>query len=177
MAIDLARAMASTDVAPFDDAAICKELEHWFFEVYFNHWVEVGAGKRKDGPEFILEYWGTPMFVTNDQPALALWLLDGEDVIQFLAVQHEMLKAGGYSHTHVPDRKVRAYNNTGGAIEVIWSRRAPDESEIQRFVVHFECAKFDGKWKVVGVHSRATDAALDGDTIDGAWSAPVKQEA
>ncbi|MEM1133442.1 MAG: hypothetical protein AAGH53_10925 [Pseudomonadota bacterium] len=178
MSVDLATAMASTQVAAtFDPDAVCAELNHWFFDVYINHWVDVGAGRRDDGPEFILQYWGTPMFVTNDKPALAAWLLTGEEIIQFLAIQHQMLEAGGYSHTHVPDKTIRAYNNTGGAIEVIWSRRASDETEIQRFVVHFECAKFGETWKVVGVHSRATDAALDGDKIAGAWAHVPSEEA
>lgn len=171
MSVDLTAVMASEQAAaPFDPEAVCAELEHWFFEVYINHWVDVGAGRRDEGPEFILDYWGTPMFVTNDKPALATWLLTGEEIIQFLVIQHEMLQAGGYTHTNVPEKKIRAFNNNGGAIEVIWSRRATDESEIQRLVVHFNCARIDSKWKVVGIHSRATDAALDGDTIDGAWA-------
>lgn len=178
MSFDLASAMASSEAAaPFDQEAVCAELDHWFFEVYINHWVDVGAGRRDDGPEFILDYWGTPMFATNDKPSLAAWLLTGEEIIQFLAIQHQVLQDGGYAHTHVPDKKIRAYNNSGGAIEVIWSRRAADESEIQRFVVHFECAKFGDTWKVVGLHSRATNPALDGDTIDGAWAHAPQEEA
>ena len=31
----------------FDRAAIEEEVRHWFFEVYFSHWVEVGAGRRR----------------------------------------------------------------------------------------------------------------------------------
>lgn len=173
MSSDLDAAIATALTAEkleFDKAAVTAELEHWFFEDYFNRWVDVAAGRRDEGPEFVLNYWGTPMFVTNDQPAMSLWLPTGEDILKFLGIQHQVLMAAGYTHTHVPDRKVRAYNPLGGAIEVIWSRRAADETEIQRFVVHFECAKMDGVWKVVGIHNRTTDASKDRDSIDQAWA-------
>ena len=60
-------------------------------------------------------------------------------------------------------------NKNGGAIEVIWSRRAANETEIQRYVVHFEVARIDGVWKVVGIQSRNTDVAYDKDSIENAW--------
>tara|TARA_Y100000780_G_scaffold173356_1_gene158473 strand:+ start:79 stop:609 length:531 start_codon:yes stop_codon:yes gene_type:complete len=154
----------------FDRVAIEEEIRHWFFGVYFNHWVEVGNGERDEGPEFVLQYWGTPMYVTGDDPELALWLKTDEEVVKFLSIQHQVLQESGYSHTHVPDQKVRAYNNLGGAIEVIWSRRGADETEIQRYVVHFEVAKLSGTWKVTGAHTRSTNIEKDGGTIDGAWS-------
>lgn len=173
MSSDLVAAIAtalSAEKLEFDKGAVVAELEAWFFEDYFNRWVDVAAGRRDEGPEFVLNYWGTPMYVTADQPAMGLWLLTGEEILKFLGIQHQILMANGYTHTHVPDRKVRAYNPLGGAIEVIWSRRAEDETEIQRFVVHFECAKINGVWKVVGLHNRTTDAAKDGDSIDKAWA-------
>lgn len=153
-----------------DREAVAEEVRHWFFDVYFNHWVDVGAGRRSEGPEFILEYWGTPMFVTNDEPSIAMWALEGKQIVDFLVMQHDQLVAGGYDHTEVPDKKIFVYNENGAAIEVIWSRQAADNAEIQRWVVHFEVARIDGKWKVVGIQSRRTEAALDGGSIDAAWA-------
>jgi len=153
-----------------DRAAIEEEVRHWFFDIYFNHWVDVGAGRRDEGPEFVLQYWGTPMFVTNDDPAIAMWTTEGQQIVDFLVMQQEILMAAGYDHTEVPDKKIFVYNANGAAIEVIWSRQAADNTEIQRLVVHFEVARMDGVWKVVGIQSRMTDKALDRNTIDGAWS-------
>jgi len=154
----------------FDTAAVAEEIRHWFFDVYFNHWVEVGNGTRDEGPEFVLAYWGTPMYVTVDDPLIAAWLLTDEDVVGFLVMQHTLLKEAGYSHTNVPDQKISVYNANGGAIEVIWSRRAADDTEIQRYAVRFDVARMDGVWKVVGTQARATDVATDQDSVERAWA-------
>lgn len=153
-----------------ENEKIKAEIDHWFFDVYFNHWVEVGNGKRDEGPEFVLQYWGTPMYATVDDPDLSMWMLKDQDVVDFLVMQQTLLKEAGYTHTHVPDKKITVYNRNGGAIEVIWSRRAADETEIQRYVVHFEVIRIDGVWKVVGVQSRNTDIADDKDSITQAWA-------
>lgn len=153
-----------------DRAAVEEEVRHWFFDVYFNHWVDVGAGRRDEGHEFILQYWGTPMFATVDTPEIATWMLEGEQIVGFLAMQHEMLKAGGYDHTEVPDQRIFVYNKNGAAIEVIWSRQAKDDTELQRFVVHFECVRFDNAtWKVCGMHVRQSEKDKDQGSIDKAW--------
>ena len=146
------------------------EIEQWFFDTYFNHWVAVGSGQRDEGPEFVLQYWGVPMYATVDDPQMAMWMLTGEQVVEFLVLQHTLLKEAGYSHTTVPDKRVFVYNHNGGAIDVIWSRRASDETEIQRYVAHFEVMRIDGVWKVVGVQTRKTDASKDNDSIDTAWA-------
>ncbi len=153
----------------FDRAAIEEEVRHWFFDVYFNHWVEVGAGIRKEGPEFILQYWGTPMFVTATEPMISGWMMEGQQIVDFLSMQHEALVAGGYSHTEIPEQKIFVYNPNGASIEVIWSRQAADNTEIQRWVVHFECVRVDGVWKVVGIQSSKTEKAMDKNSIDAAW--------
>ena len=154
----------------FDREAVEEEVRHWFFDVYFNHWVDVGAGRRKEGPEFVLQYWGTPMFVTHDEPAIAMWALEDQQIVDFLVMQQEILSAAGYDHTEIPDQKIFVYNKNGAAIEVIWSRQAADNTEIQRLVVHFEVARMGGVWKVVGTQSRTTDKAVDGGSIDAAWA-------
>lgn len=154
----------------FNKAEVEAEFNTWFFDVYFNHWVEVGNGVRDEGQEFVLQYWGTPMYVTVDDPDISAWLLTDQDIVDFLVMQHTTLKEAGYSHTVVPDKKVHAYNRDGGAIEVIWSRRAPDETEIQRFVVHFEVVRIISVWKVVGTQARTTSVESDEDSIDKAWA-------
>ena len=154
----------------FDRAKIEEEVRHWFFDVYFNHWVDVGAGRSNDGPEFVLKYWGMPLYVTHDDPEIAMWALEGQQVLEYLGVQHEILTAAGYDHTEVPDQKIFVFNQNGASIEVIWSRQAADNSEIQRIVVHFQVAKMEGVWKVVGIQSRMTDKSIDNNTIDGAWA-------
>lgn len=154
----------------FDRAAIEEEVRHWFFDVYFNHWVDVGAGRRDEGPEFVLRYWGTPMFMTHNDPEIAMWATKGEEIVAYLVMQQKTLVAAGYDHTEVPDQKIFVYNQNGSAIEVIWSRQAADNTEIQRIVVHFEVARIEGVWKVVGIQSRMTDKANDNGKIDAAWA-------
>lgn len=146
------------------------EIEQWFFDTYFNHWVAVGNGERDEGPEFVLQYWGVPMYATVDEPEMAMWMLTGEQVVEFLVLQHTLLREAGYSHTAVPDKRVFVYNSNGGSIDVIWSRRASDDAEIQRFVAHFEVMRTNDVWKVVGVQTRRTDASKDNDSIDTAWA-------
>ncbi|UII78773.1 hypothetical protein [Flagellimonas sp. CMM7] len=153
-----------------DVSAIEKELHDWFFITYFNNWVGVGSGEIDEGPEFILKYWGMPLFVTADEPSMSGWLHEGQQVVDFLVMQHKELKANGYTHTHVPEQIIKVYNQNGGAIEVIWSRRAADETEIQRFAAHFEVGRTDEGWKVFSIQARNTKVEKDNDTLDGAWS-------
>ena len=134
--------------APMPDdphAATRAEVTAWFFEDYLPRWVAVAAGKSAEGPEFILNYWDTPMHVTGlDQ---SFWCLDDRSVLDFLELNHAPLRESGYSHTVVPDRRVIVYSSVGAAIEVIWSRRRADESEIERWAVHFELAKSEHGWR------------------------------
>lgn len=131
------------------------EVSAWFFEDYLPRWVAAGSGASGEGPEFILEYWGVPLHVTGlDQ---TFWFLDDKGVLAFLEMNHGPLKAAGYTHTVVPDRRVFVYSRVGAAIEVIWSRRRADESEIQRVAVHFEVAKSPKGWRVVGIQSLGMD--------------------
>lgn len=116
-------------------ADIRAEVVAWFFQDYLPRWVAAGSGASGEGPEFILNYWGTPMHVTALEQSY--WFLEDAGVLQFLDMNHTPLKEAGYSHTVVLDKRVFVYNSVGAAIEVIWSRRRADESEIQRWAVHF----------------------------------------
>lgn len=153
----------------FDRAAVEAEVRAWFFDDYFPRWVDVANGKRDEGPEFILEYWGRPMYATNDDPDISMWMTTDEEVMAFLTMQHDILKAEGFTHTYSPEENVFVYNQKGASIEGIWSRRRPDESEVHRIVVHFEVAKLDGKWRVMGVQTRMTDFDHDQDVVAKAW--------
>jgi hypothetical protein len=65
-------------------------------------------------------------------------MLDGDGVTGMRDTLQTRLKAQGFSHTEVLDQAVRTYHRNGAAVEVIWSRRRADETEIERLVVHFE---------------------------------------
>ncbi|WP_133169370.1 hypothetical protein [Rhodococcus opacus] len=142
-------------------AATLDEVTAWFFEDYLPRWV--AAARGVEGPEFIHQYWGTPMHVTGQ--GMSFWCLDDASVLGFLEMNYAPLREGGYSHTVVPDRRVSVYSPVGAAIEVIWSRRSAGEVEIQRWATHFEVAKSDAGWRVIGVQATATDK----DHLDEVW--------
>jgi hypothetical protein len=96
---------------------------------------------------------------------MSFWCLDDESVLDFLELNWAPLREAGYSHTVVPDRRVFIYSSVGAAIEVIWSRRSADDAEIQRWATHFEVAKSDEGWRVVGVQATATDK----NSLDEVW--------
>ncbi|MBJ8345653.1 hypothetical protein [Antrihabitans sp. YC2-6] len=137
------------------------EVTGWFFEDYLPRWVAAAGGA--EGPEFIHQYWGTPMHVTGLEQSF--WCLDDASVLGFLELNYAPLRESGYSHTVVPDRRVFVYSTVGAAIEVIWSRRRADDVEIQRWGTHFEVARSDQGWRVVGIHATATDK----DSLDEVW--------
>lgn len=147
-----------------------REVHAWFFEDYLPRWVAASSGKSGEGPEFILEYWGTPMYVTG--LGQAFWCLTDADVLAFLGANQSSLRAAGYTHTVVPDSHINVYNTVGAAVEVIWSRRAADETEIQRWVNHFEVAKLEQGWRVVGVQAAHTTSA----TIAESWTHGAARE-
>ena len=137
------------------------EVSAWFFEDYLPRWVAAANGA--EGPEFIHEYWGTPMHVTGQDQSF--WCLDDKSVLAFLDFNYAPLRESGYSHTVVPDRRVFVYSSVGAAIEVIWSRRSAEDVEIQRWATHFEVSKSDDGWRVVGIQATATDK----NSLDEVW--------
>lgn len=143
------------------------EVTHWFFDDYLPTYIGVGSGAISRGPEFILDYWDVPLHVST--PTSREWLLDKDVVRGRLERTHNRLRAQGYSYTAVPDQKVTIYHDAGAAIEVIWSRRRADHSEIERLAVHFEIARESAGWRVVGLQSVMTMA----DSLAAAWQAPA----
>jgi hypothetical protein len=63
-----------------------------------------------------------------------------------------------YSYNEVLDRAVHAYHRNGAAIEVIWSRRRVDDSEIDCLAVHFEVIRTPNGWRIAGIQRRPTKA-------------------
>jgi len=64
---------------------------------------------------------------------------------------------------------VRVYHRNGAAIEVIWSRRRADGTEIERLAVHFEVIRTSDGWRIAGIQRRPTHA----DALSDAWGATV----
>ena len=133
-----------------------QEIKEWWFMDYIPRWVAASSGKSGEGDGFITEYWNVPLYAN----ALGTreWLNTADKVRKFLADQQVELQVQHYDHTTIPDRKVVAYNKNGGCIDVIWSRRRTDESEVMHLAVHFEVARMEDKgngqrWRVIAIQS------------------------
>ena len=117
--------------------ATAREIEAWFFNDYVPTWVKAAA--RKGGELLISQYYSIPMYCNvlgvND------WLTTEAAIRGVLDLQQRQLQDQHYDHTNVPDRRIVAYNENGGAVEVIWSRVRAAESEVMQLVVHFEIAR------------------------------------
>ena len=126
--------------------ATARAIEAWFFNDYVPTWVK--AAVRKEGESFIFQYYSVPMywnaFGVND------WLTTEAAVRGVIDLQQRQLQDQHYDHTNVPDRRIIAYNENGGAVDVIWSRVRADGSEVMHLIVHFEIARVKGKgWRVI----------------------------
>jgi hypothetical protein len=143
--------------------SVYDEVTSWLFDDYLPTWVGVAAGTIARGPEFILDYWGMPLHFSTDEGGQ--WFLDAPAVVQFLVGIQSRLQAQGYGYTDVPDYKVSVYNKAGAAIDVIWSRRRTDGTEIERVAVHFEVSRGQAGWRIVGIQQSPTTA----DMLSAAW--------
>jgi hypothetical protein len=139
------------------------EAAKWFFEDYLPTWAAAGAAKVSEGEDSILRYWDDPLY--TDHLGQNQWATNAKGVLDFLILNHGPLKAQGYTHTVVPDRKVTAYSENSAGIEVIWSRRRADESEIQRLAVHFGTAKTPAGWRVITIDA----SIITEDKLDAVW--------
>jgi pimeloyl-ACP methyl ester carboxylesterase len=139
---------------------VFQELTSWFFDQYFPRWVSVGNGTSAEGPEFILQFWGCPLHVSA--PQITMWITEPQGVLDLLEMNQKPLRDAGYTHTVIADSRVTVFHSNGAAIDAIWSRRATDDTEIQRAAVHFELARSVDGWRVVGIQtSDTTMSALD----------------
>ena len=87
------------------------------------------------------------------------WLLTADAVLELLEANHAPLKAAGYTNTQVLDRAITGYNDVAAGVDVIWSRRRGDATEIERVAVHFEIHRTEDGWRVIGVASADTAAS------------------
>jgi glyoxylase-like metal-dependent hydrolase (beta-lactamase superfamily II) len=144
-------------------SSVRDEVAHWFLDDYLPTWVGVGAGTIARGPEFILDYWGAPLHWSDDQGSR--WIMDAPAVMAVLQQLQNRLRGEDYAYTALPDRKVTVYHDNGAAIEVIWSRRRSNGTEIERLAAHFEVARGPVGWRVVGVQAMPTTS----DSLQNAW--------
>ncbi len=86
---------AMTDNATQLHSSIRDEVTHWFFDDYLRTWIGVGAGTIARGPEFILDYWGVPLYWSDDQGSR--WLPDARAVVAQLDALQTRLRAEGYA--------------------------------------------------------------------------------
>ena len=133
----------------------------WFFDDYLPRWV--AAGSEGHAPTFITEYWGAPLWVSIDDNVALLSSID--QVVSFLREMHERLRASGYTHTVVPDRRIVAFTPNSADVSVIWSRRRADSSEIERLAVVFAVMNTADGWRVVAIRAVNTT----GDQLDDLW--------
>ncbi len=139
------------------------EVAHWFLDDYLPTWVGVGAGTIPRGPEFILDYWAAPLHWSDDQGGR--WIMDAPAVVTFLHQLQSRLQNEDYAYTSLPDQKVKVYHRNGAAIEVIWSRRRGDGTEIERLAAHFEVARGAAGWRIVGIQATPTTS----DSLKDVW--------
>jgi glyoxylase-like metal-dependent hydrolase (beta-lactamase superfamily II) len=140
-----------------------EEVTNWFFADYLATWIGVGAGRVARGPEFILDYWSAPLHWSDDEGSR--WFLDEPAVVALLDALQTRLQAEGYADTAVPDFRVSAYHANGAAVEVIWSRRRGDGSEIERVAAHFEVARGPEGWRIISIQARPTTS----DSLTTIW--------
>ena len=123
-----------------DLEATAREIQAWFFHDYVPAWVK--AAIHKDGESLTFQYCSVPMywnaFGVND------WLTTEAAVRQVIELQQREVQDQHYEDTDVSDRRIVAYNQNGGAVEVIWSRLRADQSEVMH-LVPFEIARLKGK--------------------------------
>ncbi|BCN40388.1 hypothetical protein ALDI51_37070 [Alicycliphilus denitrificans] len=139
------------------------EIADWFFNDYLPAWITAGAGTSGDDSSFIAKYWGHPLHISSD--AFCGCKQTGQEVVDFLHAMHVRLRGEGYTHTLVPDKRVKVLSRRGGCIEVIWSRCRADGSEIERILVHFHVVKREMGWRVLAYQSTKTTA----NSLEEAW--------
>ena len=150
--------MTSTASGGLDE--VFKEVTSWFLDDYLPRWVSVGNGTSDEGPEFILQFWGCPLHVST--PQVTMWVTEPKGVLDLLEMNQKPLRDAGYSHTVITDSRVTVFHSNGAAIDAIWSRRATGDTEIQRAAVHFELARNQDGWRIVGIQtSDTTMSSLD----------------
>jgi hypothetical protein len=144
-------------------ASVLDEVAHWFLDDYLPTFVGAVAGTIAREPDFILDYWAAPLHWSDDQGSR--WSMDAPAVVGLLQQMQNRLRAEGYAYTALPDHQVKVYHHNGAAIEVLWSRRRGDGTEIERVAAHFEVARGASGWRVVGIQALPTSS----DSLTNVW--------
>jgi hypothetical protein len=138
------------------------EITSWFFGDYLPRYIT--AVETTTDPSFIAGYWAAPLWIGTDDGPVTLAATPA-DVTASFKITFDRLQAAGYTHTTVLDRRVVVFNKNGGAIDVIWSRRRADESEIERLAVHFVIARRADGLRAVAIETTFTGSGM----LDGVW--------
>ncbi|MFI5798732.1 hypothetical protein [Streptomyces sp. NPDC051677] len=138
------------------------EISNWFFEDYLARYI-TAVGSSND-PSFIAEYWAAPLWVGSDDGPVVL-LRTVEEVIGLFKATFDRLQGAGYTHTAVLDHRIVIFNRHSAAVDVIWSRRRVDESEIERLAVHFVIGRREDGLRAVAIEAACTAS----DSLDANW--------
>jgi hypothetical protein len=138
--------------------ATTQDLHRWFFEMYVPNWVAVGTSELD--PEVMLSYWDAPVHIAGEG-----WLLTADAVTHEFHRSQGALADSGYADTSVIDHEITVYNDDGGTVDAILSRRRRDGSEIQRVAGHFEIHRTQDGWRIVAIATAVTTA----DAVAEVW--------
>jgi glyoxylase-like metal-dependent hydrolase (beta-lactamase superfamily II) len=144
-------------------SSVHDQVAHWFLDEYLPTWVGVGAGTIARGPDFIFDYWSIPLHWSDDQGSR--WLMDAPAVVEILQEMQNRLHGEDYAYTAMPDHQVTVYHDNGAAVDVIWSRRRSNGTEIERLAAHFEVARGTAGWRIIGIQAAPTTS----DSLHNAW--------
>ncbi|MEU1807294.1 hypothetical protein [Streptomyces sp. NPDC019937] len=120
-------------------------------------------GARRPAGREHLDYWGVPMH--RSYGGSNEWPLQSGGVVGIVVSMHGPLRGSGYDRTSIIDPAVNVYSEDAAGVDVIWSRRGADETEIERIAAHFEVRLEDKGWRVIS----ATGTPTTADTIGGSW--------
>ncbi|MGZ8178610.1 DUF6841 family protein [Williamsia sp. SKLECPSW1] len=152
-------------------AATEAELLHWFFDEVLPRWDAIASGTSEHGDVGILTGFSAPslLLATCDGNVRAL---APHRVRRLVESQMLVMRIEDVSHILVPDSRVVAYGPASGALDILWSPRRTDGSELIRLAVHYDIARIDDAWRITAVHVVMTDAA----TLADVWTPTPSHE-
>ena len=154
-------AQAEHHVGTTRDAAGA-EMLRWFFDDLLPRWDAAVVGT--EDPRTVAGLCATPMLVATCDGVVRA--RDHAEVAELLAMHITSLRTAGNDHVLAPDCRVTAYSPVAGALDVIWSHRAADGTEVLRLAVRYEIAWVDATWQVTTAHIVPTDQT----TLDRIWT-------
>lgn len=138
------------------------EMLRWFFDELLPRWDAAAAGTGDTST--LADLCAVPMVVATCDGVVRA--RDHAEVRGLLEMHIASLRTAGNDHVLAPDCRVTAYSPVAGALDVIWSHRAADRSEILRLAVRYEIACLEGAWRVTTTHIVPTDET----SLDRIWT-------